>query len=137
MIDWVHKELLAWGAWLRANCLREVRGFPSQVPWLREAVQQSRRLDYTPTERTPEDFSRIHRYVERVHPQSVRDSVVRLYKDGYSIRATGRAVGLDEKTIRNHRDEAHRQIARYWEMDSKSTVKNPVDNGCGNPQKGD
>ena len=127
MIKWVHEELEKWGGWVRAGGLAEVRGYPSQSPFLREAAQTSRRLDYSPTERTPEDYVRLTAYVDRLHPEAVKVCCIRLYSAHMGNQRRCAAEMLrDEKTIRNWRDEAHRQIARFWELD----------NPRGNPHKG-
>ena len=111
MIDWVHAELLAWGEW--AARVDDRKGdYPDHAAFTESPTDSAWYHRDAPFERVPDDFERINRCVQLLHPERLRIVVIHLYKHGYRIRRTAAAMLVDKVTVQNYRDRAHITIGR-------------------------
>lgn len=111
MIQWIHDELLSWGAWAARQEDGGI-GYPNSACFIQHFRPKYLTNRDAPFTRVQDDYWLIDRCVNGIEPATTRLVVVQLYKNGYRISKTAAAFGFNHKTIIYHRDRAHDKISR-------------------------
>ena len=112
MIDWIERELLAWGAWAARQ--DDGIGYPSQSPFARLTPSGSGWADTGLWERIPADLRRTHRAVMLLAPIELQVLIAWHYKHGATYRRTAGAFHRDHKTVKAWTERAQEQVAKVF-----------------------